>query len=210
MRNNNIQKRAIAILLIMAMLMGSLVMTAAAKTDFTDVKGNDWFYEDVMFVADNGLMQGVSSGRFDPNGAATRAMMATIFWRFENKPAQKTMSGFADVPNGQWYSKAIAWMKEVGLTNGAGVNKYGTNDAVTREELATFFYRYAIFKGYDVEKKNSLSNYSDCGKIHNWAIEGLSWANVNGIVSGRTPTMMAPQGTATRAEIAAKIRRSHL
>lgn len=207
MRNNNIQKRAIAILLIMAMLMGSFTFGVAANTIFKDVHSNDWFYEDVNFVESEGLMQGVGNGRFDPNGAATRAMMATIFWRFEDTPEPAEMSGYRDVPNGQWYSDAIAWMKEVGLTNGAGNNKYGTNDPVTREELATFFYRYAIFKGYNVEEKNSLSNYSDCGKIHNWAIEGLSWANVNGIVSGRTPTMMAPQGTATRAEIAAMIHR---
>ncbi|MBQ6430885.1 MAG: S-layer homology domain-containing protein [Oscillospiraceae bacterium] len=207
MRNYTNTRKAIAVLLMAAILMGSFVTGVAANTIFKDVNSNDWFCNDVIFVSDNGLMQGVAPDRFDPNSAATRAMMATIFWRFEGTPEPAAASGFRDVPEGEWYSKAIAWMKETELTNGAGNNKYGTNDPVTREELATFFYRYATFKGYDVEKKNSLSNYSDFGKIHGWALEGLSWANANGIVNGRSATKIAPQDTATRAEIAAMIHR---
>ena len=177
------------------------------EMNFTDVGNRDWFYCDVEFVVKNKTMKGVEDNKFSPNTAATRAMIATIFWRLEGSPVPTAPSGFSDVPAGSWFSDAIAWMKETGITNGAGVNKYGTEDRVTREELATFFYRYSAWKNEDMADCGKIMGFNDFGKINYWAVKALSWANGRGLVIGTKGNLLNPQGYATRAEIAAMLHR---
>lgn len=177
------------------------------EMNFTDVSNGDWFYRDVEYVAKNETMKGVEDDKFAPESATTRAMIATIFWRLEGSPAPAAPSGFSDVPAGRWFSDAIAWMKETGITNGAGANKYGAENRVTREELATFFYRYSAWKNEDMADCGKIMGFNDFDKINYWAVKTLSWANGRGLVVGTKGNLLNPQGYATRAEIAAMLHR---
>ena len=174
---------------------------------FTDVSEKDWFYGDVMFVYENGLMLGTSKTLFSPHGTATRGMMATILWRMESSPAPKGKNSFTDVVAGKWYADAITWAAENGIFAGYGKDKFGPNDPITREQLAAIFYRYADYKGYDLTVKGNLDTFKDADKITDYAKTAMQWAVSSGLVKGKSGNLLDPQGTATRAEIAAMLHR---
>ena len=174
---------------------------------FTDVSEKDWFYGDVMFVYENGLMLGTSKTLFSPYGTATRGMMATILWRMEGSPAPKGKNSFTDVEAGKWYADAITWTAENGIFAGYGKDKFGPDDPITREQLAAIFYRYADYKGYDLTVKGNLDKFKDADKITDYAKTAMQWAVGSGLVKGKSGNLLDPQGTATRAEIAAMLHR---
>ena len=174
---------------------------------FTDVSEKDWFYGDVMFVYENGLMLGTSKTLFSPHGTATRGMMATILWRMEGSPVPKGKNSFTDVEAGKWYADAITWTAENGIFAGYGKDKFGPDDPITREQLAAIFYRYADYKGYDLTVKGNLDTFKDADKITDYAETAMQWAVGSGLVKGKSGNLLDPQGTATRAEIAAMLHR---
>ena len=174
---------------------------------FTDVSEKDWFYGDVMFVYENGLMLGTSKTLFSPHGTATRGMMATILWRMEGSPVPKGKNSFTDVEAGKWYADAITWTAENGIFAGYGKDKFGPDDPITREQLAAIFYRYADYKGYDLTVKGNLDTFKDADKITDYAKTAMQWAVGSGLVKGKSGNLLDPQGTATRAEIAAMLHR---
>ena len=174
---------------------------------FTDVSEKDWFYSDVMFVYENGLMLGTSKALFSPHGTATRGMMATILWRMEGSPAPKGKNSFTDVEAGKWYADAITWTAENGIFAGYGKDKFGPDDPITREQLAAIFYRYADYKGYDLTVKGNPDTCKDADKITDYAKTAMQWAVGSGLVKGKSGNLLDPQGTATRAEIAAMLHR---
>ncbi len=178
-----------------------------AGNPFTDVKDTDWFYEDVLFVYENGIMLGTSDTTFSPNGTATRGMMATVLWRMEGSPEPSGKNPFTDVPDSEYYADAITWANEQGIFVGYGGGVFGPNDPITREQLATIFYRYAEYKGYDLTPTDSLNRFSDKGEIADWAQYAVKWAVGSGLMFGTTDTTFAPKTTATRAQIAAMIHR---
>ena len=174
---------------------------------FTDVSEKDWFYGDVMFVYENGLMLGTSKTLFSPHGTATRGMMATILWRMEGSPAPKGKNSFTDVEAGKWYADAITWTAENSIFAGYGKDKFGPDDPITREQLAAIFYRYADYKGYDLTVKGNLDKFKDADKITDYAKTAMQWAVGSGLMKGKSGNLLDPQGTATRAEIAAMLHR---
>ena len=174
---------------------------------FTDVSEKDWFYGDVMFVYENGLMLGTSKTLFSPHGTATRGMMATILWRMEGSPVPKGKNSFTDVEDGKWYADAITWTAENGIFAGYGKDKFGPDDPITREQLAAIFYRYADYKGYDLAVKGNLDKFKDADKITDYAKTAMQWAVGSGLMKGKSGNLLDPQGTATRAEIAAMLHR---
>ena len=175
---------------------------------FTDVHENDWFYNHVMFVYQNGLMNGTSATTFSPNSSTTRAQIATIFYRMAGSPAVENANTFTDVPYGpgtDWYYDAVLWVQQNGIMQGYGNNLFGPNDPVTREQLAMIFYNYAKFKGYDTTANGDLSGFTDAGDLSPWAQEAMKWAVGSGVMSGKGNGILDPKGTATRAEIAAML-----
>ena len=174
---------------------------------FTDISEKDWFYGDVMFVYENGLMLGTSKTLFSPHGTAMRGMMATILWRMEGSPVPKGKNSFTDVEAGKWYADAITWTAENGIFAGYGKDKFGPGDPITREQLAAIFYRYADYKGYDLTVKGDLDKFKDADKITDYAKTAMQWAVGSGLVNGKSGNLLDPQGTATRAEIAAMLHR---
>ena len=174
---------------------------------FTDVSEKDWFYNDAMFVYKNGLMLGTSKTLFSPHGTVTRGMMATILWRMEGSLAPKGENSFTDVEAGRWYADAITWTAENGIFAGYSKDKFGPDDPITREQLTAIFYRYADYKGYKLTVTGNLDKFEDADKITDYAKMVMQWAVGNGLIKGKAETLLDPQGTATRAEIAAMLHR---
>ena len=174
---------------------------------FTDVFEKDWFYDDAMFVYKNGLMLGTSKTLLSPHGTVTRGMMATILWRMEGSLAPKGENSFTDVEAGMWYTDAITWAAENGIFAGYSMDKFGPDDPITREQLTAIFYRYADYKGYKLTVTGNLDKFEDADKITDYAKMVMQWAVGNGLIKGKSETLLDPQGTATRAEISAMLHR---
>jgi len=174
-----------------------------ATNPFTDVDITQWYYEGVDYALRAGLFKGTSATTFEPNTAMTRAMLVTVLHRLEGTPAVTTGNPFNDVVSGNWYANAVTWASEKGIVKGYDSDTFGTNDFITREQLATILYRYAQYKGYDVsvgEDTNILS-YEDAFNISEYAIPAIQWACGAGIMQG-DGVKLDPQGSATRAQVA--------
>ncbi|MGI6679866.1 MAG: S-layer homology domain-containing protein [Dehalobacterium sp.] len=172
------------------------------QNDFTDVKTSDWFYEAVQFVVEKDLFKGIDANTFSPNSEMTRAMLVTVLYRLDGSPAVTGTSSFRDVKNDAWYTNAVNWANGQSIVKGMGGGLFGTNDNVTREQLATILNNYAQYKGRDVNKTANLNAFSDASRISVWAQAAMQWANAEELITGRTETTLAPGGSATRAEVA--------
>ena len=173
----------------------------APAEPFPDVDENDWFYDEVVYVYENGLMNGVENNQFAPNTATNRAMLATILYRLAGEPAVSGDLPFTDVAAGTWYTDAVLWAAQNGIVNGLGENTFAPMNTLTREQLVTMLYRYAEAEGYDVSAAADLSGYPDADKVQTYAQEAMSWAVAEGIVEGMDGNLN-PAGHATRAQIA--------
>ena len=191
--------------------MTAAVLTAvpanAKKPVFSDVAENRWSYGSVTYAVENGYMNGVGDGKFDPSGSLTRGMVATVLWRREGSPAPAAPSGFEDVPAGKWYTDAIAWAKETGIVNGLTPTTFGPNSFITREQLATMLFRFASTAPVSVPERADLTPFPDGGKVSGWADEAMKWAVEAGLINGTNDGRLAPGGKATREQFAAIIER---
>ena len=179
------------------------------ENPFTDVKKTDWFYPAVMYVYQQGLMNGTTTTSFAPNQAVTRAQPPTILYRLEGSPDVTELNPFADVRAGQWYTDGVIWAAGAGLVDGYDGYKvpiFGPADSVTREQLATILYRYAQYKEWDVSQRDDLMSYTDSGDISAWAREAVQWACGSGIIHGNGGKLN-PKAGATRAELAGMLQR---
>lgn len=159
---------------------------------FTDVPSGSWYADAVNYVSEKGLMNGTSKNGFSPNATTTRGMIVTILARVEGVNTNGT----------PWYAAGQKWAMDNGISD--GTNMVGE---VTREQLAAILYRYAKLKGYDTSKSNKLDSFKDADKVSSWAVEAMQWANAEGLINGKSNSMLDPQGKATRAETAAILMR---
>lgn len=169
---------------------------------FADVETDDWFYAAVKYAARNELFKGTSETTFSPDANMTRAMLVTVMYRLEGAPAFTASNTFADVAQDEWYTNAILWANAKGIVTGYDDGFFGTNDPITREQMATMLLRYARYKNYDTQKANDLAAFADGSSIASYALDAMKWANAEGLITGRTATTLAPTGPATRAEVA--------
>jgi hypothetical protein len=176
--------------------------TAAWTNPLTDVASTDWFYDAVKYVNQNSLMSGTTATAFEPNATMTRAMLVTVLYRMEGTPAITGTNSFTDVEDGQWYTDAVIWASANGIVGGYGGGIFGTNDAITREQLAAILYNYAKYKNYDVTKTTDLTAYTDITSVDSWAINAMQWAVSLGLITGTTDTTLDPIGSASRAQVA--------
>lgn len=177
------------------------------ELNFTDVKESDWFYKGVAYVVDKGIMSGVSENQFDPSGKLTRAMLVQMLYNMESRPACDAENAFIDVPVGQWYTDAVIWANDAKIVSGMGDGLFAPNMEITREQMVAMLYNYAKYKGYDVTASADLSKFADSASVSTWAQPAMQWAVAEGYISGMGDNQLAPQGTATRAEIASVIMR---
>ena len=176
-------------------LLISTLNVSAATVSFTDVAPSAWYAEAVDNVSENGWMIGTGNSSFTPNSDLNRAMLATVLWRIEGSPAPNGSVNFTDTDSASWYAEGLAWSTENGLFTGYPDGSFRPMNAITREQLATVFYRTAEDKTTVGDSKVSTTN----GCV--WAAEACAWANAHGLFTGALGTldMCAP---ASRAEIA--------
>ena len=172
---------------------------------FSDVSAGAWYAEAVEYVVSKGLFQGVSSTEFDPDGAMSRAMFATVLTRMSGEDTAGYTHTFADVPSGKWYSDSIAWAYGRGLINGYSSTQFGPDDPITREQIAVLLYNYEKYRGGDVSVtgSNSWMSMSDADEVSSWAEEAMNWAYEKGIIEGNDLRELAPKDIATRAQVSA-------
>lgn len=182
----------------------------AVKNPFADVNAGDWFYRDVLFSYEKGLMSGMDAAAFAPYANTTRAQIAVIFYRMEGSPAVEGENSFTDVVRGSgtaWFYDAVTWAQKNGIMGGYSNSSFAPNDPITREQLAAIFYRYAQYKGYDTTQGGmAIREFGDYESISDYAMSAMAWAVNTGLVKGDS-NLLYPKGTATRAEIAALLHR---
>lgn len=183
----------------------------AEKTElpFIDVIESDWFFENVKYAYENGLLKGISETKFGPQIEMTRAMLVTVLYRAEGEPSVEGSIPFADVDSAVYYANAVVWAEANGIVNGVTGNAFAPNENITREQIAAIMHRYAKYKGYDVragEDTNILS-YTDAQSISEYAISAMQYAVGSGLMKGKSDTTLNPLENATRAEIAAILQR---
>lgn len=184
----------------------SAVFRAAEQLPFTDVRTGDWWYGNVLYVYEKGLMTGTSQTTFSPQATTTRGMIVTILHRLAGSPGAGG-APFTDVAAGQYYAVPIAWAASYGIVNGYDAARFGPNDPITREQMAAILYRYAGRMGYDTTAQGDPSQFRDSGRIHAYAWTPLAWANGRGLINGKGDGVLDPTGQATRAEVAAILQR---
>jgi hypothetical protein len=186
----------------------SLYMVGVASTQvnpFTDVSEDDWFYNAVSFVNENGLMTGTGEATFSPQADTSRGMIVTILWRLEGEPVAEKPFTFIDVGDGKWYYKAVAWAAENGIVDGYSADKFGPEDNITREQMAKILCSYAAYKSYDVSARGDLSAFTDSPS--GWALEYMQWAVAEGLLQGKGNALLDPRGNTKRSECAAILQR---
>ncbi len=171
--------------------------------DMPDV--SNWAHSGIDFAVSHGLFAGTSANTFSPEDSMTRAMMVTVLWRLDGMPKTSGKNFFSDVANGTWFTEAIIWAAENHIVDGVGNGKFEPDGNITREQMATILYRYAVWKNYDTSAKADLSVFPDYRRVSSWAKEALSWANAAELISGTregNTICLDPSGNATRAQVA--------
>ena len=196
----------------------SAAYTVCAKDDscplgaFGDLTAAAWYHDGVHYCLENGLMRGVSGGKFLPDGSTTRAQLVTILWRLEGSPETTGAVRFGDTAGGAWYTEAVRWAAGCGVVKGYDNGHFGPDDAVTREQMAAILYRYAQHKGYDVSAGNdtNILSFNDAFAVSEYAIPAMQWACGSGMVRGiaqKGGMLLAPRDTTTRAQTATLLMR---
>jgi hypothetical protein len=169
---------------------------------FTDVNTGLWYHEAVDYVLEKGIMEGNGNGTFTPNANLSRAQLAQILYNVAGKPEVTAENPFTDVPDTQWYAKAVIWAAQAGVVEGNGDGTFSPTKNISRQDLAVMLWRYA---GKPEATQTSL-DFTDAAQVSDYAEQALLWANEVGIVQG-DKGVLNPKGSATRAEAATMIMR---
>ena len=202
------KRKLLAFLLAAAVLISSFAALAAADTAFTDIEDH-WAKDSINWAANEGLVNGVGGGRYDPNTPISRAMMAVVLWRLEGSPSSSVSTPFTDL-SADWYKTAVVWAFEKGIVNGNSPTTFAPDLFLTREQAATFFFRYASYKNFTVYRRADLSAFPDSSSVSSWAADALSWANAEGLVNGTNKgngVTLSPQDVSDRAQLAVLLQR---
>ena len=175
---------------------------AMIKLDFTDVSKDEWYYDDVAYVFDKGLMNGISKTEFNPEGDFTRAMFVTVLYRMQKSPSVKADCPFTDVKAGSYYRDAVIWAYKNEIVNGVSATEFAPDSPITREQMAVIMHRFAKFARMDTKVRGKLANYIDHVKIADYAEDAVLWATKNNVMWSNSEGYFEPKRNATRAEAA--------
>lgn len=178
------------------------------EKSFDDVPSDFWAADSIGFVTQKGLFEGTSDNTFEPNAQMTRAMYVTVLNRFGTKVGPQwrieceAPASFDDIPDGEWYSDAVAWAGGTGIVNGVGDNCFAPNQSITREQMAVMIVNFANACGVHLPTNLQELSFEDEDSIHDWAVDAVHIAQRAGIINGRDDNNFAPLDVATRAEVA--------
>ncbi len=191
----------------------SLTLTGSAAVyagwnPFTDAGSGDWYYEDVLYVYNRGLMEGTGEHSFSPDGAVTRGQIVTILWRLAGSPVVNFAMDFTDVTEETWCAEAIRWAAAEGIAQGFDDGSFGQDRVVTREQLAAFLYREVQRQGGGFTGMWYFPlNYPDMEELGAFADEAMHWCVMTGVLQGTADGRLAPKDTADRAQLSAILHR---
>ncbi len=197
------KKRILPSLLALIMCISVLVTSVSAVT-FTDVKSSSWYYTAVTYCSENDLMSGYGDGTFGPTDTLTRAMFVQVLYNMSSDKGNYAgvSSGFSDVKSSAWYSDAVAWAVDKGITSGTSSTTFSPTTAVTREQMATLVTNYLNAYGISLaESDDAVASFSDMSSVSSWAKSAVEYMRLTGIISGSNG-LFRPKDTATRAEAA--------
>ena len=206
------KKKILCMILAAVMLIGATVIPATAaegKMPFSDVKSGKWFYGAVEYVWKNDLMNGLTKDTFGPNEPMNRAMLVTVLWRAEQPPATQDTTPFTDL-KAKWYKDAVTWAYNNNVVNGTTATTFSPLLPITREQIATIFFRYAEFTGCDTSASADITKFPDGAKVAKYAKAAMSWAVAEGLITGTKvgdKNYLDPKGNATRAQVATILER---
>jgi flavodoxin len=192
-------KKTLSLLLASALIAGVCIQAQASVEDtgFSDVAADAWYAEAVQYCRDHELMNGTGGNAFSPDDTMTRSMLAVVLYRIAGSPAVTGTDDFIDTADGAWYADAVLWASQQGLVGGYGNGLFGTNDPVSREQIATILWRYAGSPAAETG-----DDFADESSIAAYATTAVDWARINGIVNGKEGNRFDPKGDATRAQVA--------
>lgn len=168
---------------------------------FTDVHAEDYYYDAVLWAAQEGVTGGTSDTLFAPNAGCTRAQAVTFLWRAAGSPEPKTLSSFADVPADAYYAKAVAWAVENGVAKGVSETAFAPDAGCTRAQIVTFLWRAQQSPASGGE--NPFADVPAAAYYYN----AVLWAVENDVAKGVSETAFAPDDNCTRAQIVTLIYR---
>lgn len=186
---------------------GEVIPAYCPSETFEDLDMRQWYHEYTDYVIQNGLMNGMSDTRFAPHANSTRAQLVTVLYRMAGSPEVELSDTFKDVSENAWYAKAVAWAEANGITTGTTATLFQPETTATRQQMVTFFARYAKLQGVDVTPKGDLSGFSDVAEIDCYAEDAMIWAVESNLVNGMGNGTIAPKGNATRVQVAAILMR---
>ena len=184
---------------------GSMLPATPWVNPYTDVKESAWYYDSVAFATQQGLFNGTSATTFGPNDEMTRAMFVTVLYRLDGSPAIDGGTHFTDIFVDAYYYDAVKWANANGIVYGTDADKFSPDASVTREQMVTFLYRYANYKGVDTGYEASLAAFTDANSVSDYALHAMAWSVGADVIHG-SDGMLLPSGTATRAEVATMLK----
>lgn len=197
----NFWKTALVTSVLSAAMCGA-AFGAVSDTGFADVDADAWYADSITYCADAGIMNGTGGDLFSPNTAMTRAMFVSTLYRAEGSPAASTAQQFTDVSADAWYADAVAWAQENGIMSGYSATQFAPNETVTREQMASIFWRNA-----GSPSGAAALSFADTDEIAAYAQDAVAWAREAGILSGKDGNRFDPKGAASRAEVASTLYR---
>ncbi len=186
---------------------GEVIPAYCPSAAYSDLDVSQWYHEYTDYVLEAGLMEGIGDGKFAPNANMTRAQLVTVLYRMAGTPEVELTETFMDVNANDWFAEAVAWAYANGITQGMTENLFAPNASVTREQMVTFFARYAVLCGVDTAAEGDLTDFTDAAAVSEYAEAAMIWAVENGLILGMNDGTIAPKGTATRAQVAAILMR---
>lgn len=185
--------------------------TKAADLPFVDVPSGAWYYDDVVYVYEAGIMRGVSATKFAPNASLTRAEVVTVLYRVDGSPSVDGTSDFSDVPQDAFFTDAVAWAAGNGIVKGVSTQEFCPHKAITREQIAAILYRYYTDYLENTPSSASLNGYTDQDAISGFARDAMAWAVYAGLIRGVNASNEAPRldpkATSNRAQVATLMHR---
>ena len=173
------------------------------KLPFEDVAEDQWYYESILSVYENGLMSGITDTLFEPDMDITRGMFVTVLYRMEEEPAADTQYTFEDVEADAYYADAVAWASKNGIISGFSETEFRPDGNITREQMTRILLGYYTYKGEGPEVARAIRlDYTDLEQISDWAMDSVMFCTMKGIVEGNDDGSFNPQGNTTRAQAA--------
>jgi len=203
-------KKVISVVFAFILALGLVTPALAVRADFegtySDVYDNDWFVEDVKYVTNGKLMDGYRT-EFCPFVNTTRGELIEAIYRLDGKPKVSNVGYFIDLPYNSPYASSVSWGVRNGIIAGYGDGRVGADRSITRSELVTILYRYAVAKRIIPIYRTSLQRFKDLDQVESWALDAWNFAVTMGLINGTSGTTLSPKDTTTRAEVAAVIHR---